>query len=613
MKIARRIVRCAALAAMIAAAAVCCAVYIATDPDFGGASVSMSPTEKLMQTRTITDGEGRELFKVNGFGRLSADVGELSEHTLDAFIAVEDARFFKHDGFDVKRIVAAALKDVAAMRAKEGASTITQQLAKNLWLRPEKTLSRKIDELRIARRLERVYSKKQILGMYLDTLYFGGGVYGIENAARRFFGVSASDLDIGQSALLAGVINNPSRFDPYRCGERAEARKRLVLLQMRKQGYINADEQRIFSSPTPLSRQIVNGSIFASYASECGCVTAYSPEVQSAAESAIAMCGGDHYLSVVVIDARTERLVAAAANTFEDISRSRRQAGSIVKPILCYAPALEENIITPVTPLLDKPTNFGGYSPRNYKGLYYGWVTATESLCRSLNVPAVRLLDMVGVERSKAYAERFGLEYSASDRGLSLALGASSRGATLLSLAKAYCNFARCDGKAVGRETAYLINHMLRKCAETGTAKALAGTGAAAKTGTVGSASGDTDAYCIAYNPKYVVAVWAGAKDGVLPDGVTGGGLPAETCARILKNSALEGGAFVRPDTVVDVEIDGAELGEYHRIVRAGAYTPQRDRINAPFSVYNMPETRIAGDMRSGDYDNFRIVDGFVD
>lgn len=613
----RKVIRGAAALVMAVTVAGCATVLVATDPRLPiNADIDVLPLEKLTEVRRVFDENGREIFAVSGYGKLRADVRSLPEYTLNAFIAVEDARFYEHEGFDPRRIAAAAVRDILTMSAREGASTITQQLAKNSWLSSEKTLSRKLKELAVARMIEKKASKTDILGMYLNSVYFGRGVYGIESAAMRYFGISASELDLGQSAMLAGLINSPRTYDPVSRADAAERRKRLVLSRMLGCGYITESQMNSALRPTVVCGSPVNGGIFASYAlsgGEDSVVTSYSDSIQRAATQAVEKLAADvtATVSVIVMDAHTERLVAAAANTYTDISAARRQAGSIVKPLLCYAPAMDMGIITPVTPLLDKPDSFGGWRPSNYGGLYYGWVTATESLSRSLNIPAVRLLEAVGEKRAKEYAAKFGLGLSADDGGLSLALGSSKRGVRLMDVARSYCKLARGGGGVVSADTAYLINGMLAECASSGTAKVLRSAGVAAKTGTAGSAKGNTDAYCVAYNPRYVVVAWAGADGCMLPADVTGGTLPAEICAEILKDPVCGGGSFSRPDTVVRVEIDTERLETDHAVVRACAETPPRYRRVADFSIYNMPGSKIDADILPVTGDNFRIVDAF--
>lgn len=617
----RKILRSLVLAALITAVAASAAIAVVTGPVFAedGFGYTDIPVRQMRLTRRIYDAEGNELYHANGYGRIKVDVQNLHDYTQNAFIAIEDARFYSHDGFDVRRIAAAAVKDLLSFSAKEGASTITQQLVKNVWLTPEKTLSRKIKELSYARKLEETATKKEILGMYLNSLYFGDGVYGIANAAKRFFDKSAEQLTIGESAMLAAIINNPGAYNPYRHNTAAEKRKRLVLSRMLDMGFISKKEFEDASPITPLSNKRINDGLFVSYSlNESGneIYTDYSSSAQSALTCALetAQIPDDVTVAAVVVNSRTERIVAAASNTYEDLSDIRRQPGSTIKPLVCYAPALDDGIISPVTPLLDEPVKFGSYSPRNYLGRYYGWATATECLSRSLNVPAVKLLNIIGVDNAKRYASKYGLNFSENDKGLAIALGGTEKGENLLTMARAYCKFASYNTVAVKKETAYLINSMLGECARTGTAKALASVAnVAAKTGTVGGDAGNTDAYCIAYNPGYVVAVWAGNKNGYLPDGVTGGTLPAYICAETLKRPVFDSGAFEKPDTVVDIDINADELYKKHKVVRADTETLPKDRITAEFSIYNMPDGSADEDLFFGDYENFRVIDGFVD
>lgn len=606
---------------MIATLTVISAVAFSTDPAFAvkGFGYTDVPVQRMKTTRKIYDVNGEEIYRADGYGRQKADINDLPEYTLNAFIAIEDARYYSHDGFDAKRIAAAAVKDILSFSAKEGASTITQQLVKNVWLSPEKTLSRKIKELSYARMLEKTLTKKEILGMYLNSLYFGDGVYGIADAAERFFDKAANELGVGESAMLAAVINNPAAYNPYRHNTAAEKRKRLVLSEMLRHGFITENEMKEACAPTLLSNKKINDGLFFSYALKTDGAeinTAYTSAAQEALTSALEKTDIPDNVTVaaVIVESETENIVAAASNTFEDLSGLRRQPGSTIKPLVCYAPALDDGIISPVTPLLDAPAKFGNYSPRNYLGKYYGWATATECLSRSLNIPAVKLLDMIGIDNAKRYASRYGLSFSSNDKGLAIALGGTENGENLLTMARAYCKFASYDTHAVKKETAYLINTMLGECARTGTAKALSSVpNTAAKTGTVGNEQGNTDAYCIAYNPGYVVAVWSGCKSGYLPDGLTGGTLPAYICAETLKRPVFDSGAFEKPDTVVNIDIKADELYEKHKVVRAGRETLPKDRITAEFSIYNIPEWSVEEDLLSGDYENFRVIDSFLD
>lgn len=598
-----------------------CAVVVITDPNvnIGGLpDFDAAPLEKISDTREIYDADGKLVCKIGGNGRLYADYSELKPETVNAFLSIEDSRFFEHGAVDVQRILKAAATDILSGSAKEGASTITQQLVKNTYLSPEKTIMRKIKEVRLARAVEKDMSKDEILGLYLNSLYFGNNIYGIETASRRYFGKTASEITVGESALLAAMINNPGKYDPISRPENAEKRRKLVLRRMLELGHLSDNDYELACAPiNPVSTRI-NGNVFFGYAAKETAsdkiFTALDGNIQKIIESALSETEGREFVSkVIVTDCKSGKTVAAASNTFSDIAGLKRSPGSTIKPLICYAPALENKIITPITPLLDAQTDFGGYSPKNYPNKFHGWVTAENALSMSLNVPAVKLLDMNGMNKSKALCEKLGIEFSENDNGLALALGGMTNGVDLLPLCRAYSVIAAGGKNIISKESAYLLSSMLMKCASSGTAKALNGLGVAAKTGTVGTAEGNTDAYCIAYNGRYVVGVWCGTTEGYLPEGLTGGEMPTSICAEIFKNSALQCGAVEKPNTIVTVEIDANELELNHRIVAASSATLPKDRISAEFSIYNMPGRKADEDLFFGKYENFDIVDGFTD
>ena len=619
----RKIIRMTAFLLLVALLCGIITIVIVTDPNVpikGFDDFDAAPLTKISEKCEICDKNGNVLFLASRNGNPKTDLDALDDHTVNAFIAIEDARFYEHGAVDVKRIAGAAVSDVISMSAKEGASTITQQLVKNTYLTPEKTLTRKLKEIRLARSIEEKYSKEDILELYLNSLYFGSDTYGIESAARRFYGKNAADLDLGESASLAAIINNPHKFDPLTKKENTEKRKKLVLKRMEAQGYISAQERAAAEEETALASSVVNGNLFINYAAygkkDKRVVTSFDASVQMALEHSMSglVTMGNYTAAAIVLDAQTEEIVAAASNTYANIAGLKRQPGSTIKPLICYAPALESGLIAPITPLLDVPTDFGGYSPHNYNDEYCGWISASDCLKKSLNVPAVKLLDMNGIEKSKKTAEKFGLTFGSNDNGLALALGGMEYGVDLATLGRAYCKLAAGGKRAVGKETAYFINSMLSECAASGTAKRLSSLdNIAAKTGTVGNRDGNTDAYCVAYNPKYVTAVWVGNPGGKLPDGITGGTLPADICAEIMKRPELKGGAFSKPKTIVNVDIDVIELEIFHRVTPADSFTLPKDRLAAEFSVYNMPKRKCNEDLSFGDYENFKVVDGFVD
>lgn len=623
MKIIRKIIRITAFLIIVAILSCAITLFVITDPnvpikEFG--EFDMEPLNKLTEKYDLYDANGELICSATKNGNLKIEFDELSEDTKNAFISIEDARFYEHGAIDIKRIGGAIVKDIATMSAKEGASTITQQLVKNTYLSPEKTVSRKIKEIRIARAIEQRLSKDEILGLYLNSLYFGNNIYGIETAAQRFFGKSAADLKLDESATLAAIINNPKKFDPFTHKENTENRKRLVLQRMLELGHISREDYETALEETEFASTAANETLFINYAvataDKSTVQTAYDGNIQETVINALnRLIGAENYtVAAMVFDVKTEEIVAAASNTYKNLAGVKRQPGSTIKPLLCYAPALDSGIITPVTPLLDEPTNFGGYKPNNYLGKYYGWLTASECLSKSLNIPAVKLLNMNGIDNSKATANKLGIEFSANDTGLALALGGMEHGVDLCSLGRAYCKIADGGKKAIKAESAYFVNQMLTECAQDGTAKKLSGiSNIAAKTGTVGTVNGNTDAYCIAYNKRFVTVVWAGALDGTLPEDITGGSLPTEICAEIMKRPELKSGAFDKPKTVISIDLDASELYKNHKVIAAKSTTLPKDRVSAEFSIYNMPSKKTDEDLFFGNYEDFRIVDGFVD
>lgn len=619
MNVIRKILRTIVAAAIISGIVLFCTAIILTDPDVkidGLPEFDAAPLERIAETREIYDADGTIVCKIGGNGRLYADYSELDQKTPYAFLSIEDSRFYEHGAVDFRRIIKAAATDIAVGSAKEGASTITQQLVKNTYLSPEKTIMRKIKEIRLARAVEKTLNKNEILGLYLNSLYFGNNIYGIETAARRYFGKTASELSVGESALLAAIINNPGKYDPISHPEAAESRRKLVVRRMRELGYIDDAEYENAVLPVcPVSTRI-NCNVFYGYVEKESnadrIYTSLDRNIQSIAEAALSGFENSEFVTKVVVVDRDGKLIAAASNTFSDIAGLKRSPGSTIKPLICYAPALENKLITPVTPLLDAQTDFDGYAPKNYPNKFHGWITADKALSLSLNVPAVKLLDMNGIDKAKTFCRRLGLDFSDSDNGLALALGGMTDGVDLLTLCRAYSAISAGGKNIMSKETAYLLTSMLQKCAENGTAKALGGLGVAAKTGTVGSSVGNTDAYCIAYNDKYTVGVWCGATEGLLPSEITGGELPTRICAEIFKHSALKSGAFRKPNTVVTVEIDGVELEKNHRVVAASSSTMPKDRVQAEFSIYNMPGRNVGEDLSFGKYENFDVVDSFT-
>jgi penicillin-binding protein 1A len=513
---------------------------------------------------------------------------DLPPYLPKAFVAIEDRRFYDHFGIDPVGISRAVVRDVTGRGGLEGGSTLTQQLAKNLFLTQERTLSRKIQEAILALWLERRYSKDQILELYLNRVYFGSGAYGVEAASQKYFGKSARFVTLSEAALLAGLMKSPTRLAPNHNLAGANERAAQVITAMAEQGHITeAMAKMALSNPAKVWRDKSAGSI--NYAADyvmdalddtVGAIdedivvtTTINLKMQSEAEHALTDELNAKGLKFGVAEGA---LVAAdptgavkamiggrsyAESQFNRAVAAKRQPGSSFKPFV-YLAALEKGL-TPDTVREDAPISVKGWSPENYSREYFGPVTLTKALSLSLNTVAVRLGLEVGPKAVVAVAHRLGIA-SELEPNASIALGTSE--VTPLEMVSAYAAFANggigvqphvisrvrtADGKQLyarrnasfGRviEPQYvaMMNEMMEETLLTGTAhKAeLPGWQAAGKTGT----SQDwRDAWFVGYTSYLVAAVWLGNDDNSPTKKVSGGNLPVEIWSRFMK-AAHEG------------------------------------------------------------------------
>jgi 1A family penicillin-binding protein len=440
----------------------------------------------MAQATTLYDDADRPVFTIYREQRIEVPLSKMSPHLVDAIVAIEDQRFFEHHGFDLTRIAGAALANLRHQRAAQGGSTITQQLARQSFLTPDKTLRRKVAELMLAARLERMYSKRRILEMYLNRVYFGDGFYGAEAASLGFFGKHASDLDVAEAALLAGLVKSPSSYAPTISRSRAVARRNVVLQAMRETGKIDeAQWQQSRAEPLALHDALeANDTGFGGYFKEqvrrelvsrfgwervyeggLRVYTTFDPAMQRAAEAAVQetlkdlderraaaakrakrpLPGEPLQAALVAIEPGSGAVRAmVGGRDFDDSSfnravQARRQPGSAFKPFI-YAEALESGF-TPATLIdhLDDPvlTAQGAWSPED-EHLDTTAVTLRTGLRTSSNRAAVQLLQEVGIDKTIRYAKSVGI--SGLPEVPSLALGSGD--VTLLSLATAYVPFA---------------------------------------------------------------------------------------------------------------------------------------------------------------------------
>ena len=607
------------------------------------------------RTSIIYDGQSDMVTRLHGVqDRTWVSVSELQPSTVYAFISAEDARFFEHEGVDVIRIAGAIVADIKAGSYVQGASTISQQLIKLSHLTSEKTISRKAEEAALAYEMERQYSKEDILEMYLNYVYFGGGYYGIEAAAEGYFGVHASDLTLDQSAMLAGILKSPSGYAPHINYAASINRRNNILRLMRDYGYITDDEKKQAAAKRPTILHDKNeeysgyytDAVTKSAAALMGITvdelirggysiySAMDSDIQHYCEEMFKngelFPAEDSEAAIVVLEPSTGMVVAMVGGrsytggiSFNRATDIRRQPGSVIKPVIAYAPAFEYLNYTAADMILDEETTFADYTPSNYGNKYYGWVTVREAVTKSLNVPAVKTLSAVGVYRAKDFAKRCGIEFDDKDDSLALALGGFTYGVSPLQIAGAYSCFAsggiyntptlikkitdrngltvyeyRQDSRRVMSEAnAYILTSMLKSVVTEGTGHRLntLDIPIAGKTGTVGLANGNRDAWMAGYTPEYTAVVWQGYDSdrlGLLPSSATGGTYPALMLYELFNHIYPDGrsGDFEKPESVKQYSIDAKTLKKQHKAVLANAMTPQSSRVTEYFTEETAPE-----------------------
>ncbi len=513
---------------------------------------------------------------------------DLPPYLPKAFVAIEDRRFYDHIGIDPLGVSRALMRDAIGRRNIEGGSTLTQQLAKNLFLTQERTLSRKIQEAILALWLERRYSKDQILELYLNRVYFGSGAYGVEAAAQKYFGKSARFVTLPEAALLAGLMKSPTRLAPNRNLAGANERAAEVITAMAEQGHITeAMAKSALANPAQVIHDKGAGSInyVADYVMDAlddtvGAIdddivvtTTIDPRMQAEAERALTdelnakgLKFGVEQGALVALDpaGAVKAMVGGrnyADSQFNRAVAAKRQPGSSFKPFV-YLAALEKGL-TPDTIREDGPISVKGWNPENYSREYFGPVTLTKALALSLNTVAVRLGLEVGPKAVVAVAHRLGIT-SDLDPVPSIALGSSE--VTPLEMVSTYAAFANGGigvqphvisrvrtaggkqlyarrnasfGRVIDPQYVAMMNQMMQETLLTGTARKaeLPGWQAAGKTGT----SQDwRDAWFVGYTSYLVAGVWLGNDDGSPTKKVSGGNLPVDIWSRFMR-AAHEG------------------------------------------------------------------------
>lgn len=527
-----------------------------------------APNVKIVST------EGELIANRGASGGEAIGLHDMSPYIPEAVIAIEDRRFYSHFGVDPIGFARAMVTNVVSGRLVQGGSTITQQLAKNLFLTPDRTIERKVQEVLLALWLEQKYTKTQILEMYLNRVYLGSGSYGVAAASRRYFNKTAKEVSLPEAALLAGLLKAPSRLSPARDPKAARERAELVLAAMRDQGKIGSKElNTALGEPATRAASYWTGS--EQYVADR--VMEELPEligevpsdiiVESTVDLGLQKLGEASIRDLIAkngekLDVSQGALVSVdgtgavralvggydyANSQFDRASEAKRQPGSAFKAFV-YLSALEKGL-TPESIRNDAPIRIGKWTPGNYNGKYFGRVTLAEALARSLNSVSAQLVMEVGPATVVSIAHRLGIESNLTANA-SLALGTSE--VTLLELTDSFVPFANGGYKApvhiirrvttnsgkllyeykgpapdrvVSPRNLSMMNAMLSQTIETGTAtKARFGWPAAGKTGT---SQNFRDAWFIGYTSNLTTGVWFGNDNGKPTKKITGGSLPA--------------------------------------------------------------------------------------
>jgi penicillin-binding protein 1A len=504
-------------------------------------------------------------------------VSELPPNLVHAVVAIEDRRFYHHFGVDPIGLTRAMLTNSRRGYTAQGGSTLTQQLAKNMFLTPQRTFKRKLQEALLALQLERYYTKDQILTGYLNRVYLGAGAFGVDAAAKTYFGKPATQLNLQESAIIAGLLKAPSKYSPANDMDAALARAELVLRAMHNEGYIS-DQEMLAAlaggapdmhppSITKNSHYIADWAIqqaqgyIGAIDRDVVVLTTIDPRLQRLAEAkidetlsgpAVKLKASQGALVAMTPDGAVRAMVGGrdyAESQFNRATQGERQPGSAFKPFV-YLAALE-NGLRPDSLVDDAPIRLGTWSPENFEPGFKGQIPAREALAESVNTAAVRVLDFAGIDHTRSLARRLGIS-EPIPRDLSIALGTSD--VTLLELTGAYAAFANGGygvlphtiervtdntgkvlyqrqgggpGLVAAPESIAELNSMMMDVIAYGTGKAAKlDRPAAGKTGT---SQDYRNAWFVGFTADLVTGVWFGNDDNSPMKKVTGGMLPAHT------------------------------------------------------------------------------------
>ena len=490
--------------------------------------------EPAPRSTVIYDPDGDVIRKVSNSTIEGVLIDQIPDTLVEAVVSVEDQRFFKHHGVNYFRMGRALVGNAFKGKIVAGGSTVTQQLAKNVFLTQERTYSRKFKELIFAKKIEREYSKEEIMERYLNQIYFGDGAWGVQRAAQTYFGKDVSELTLSESATIAGLIKAPSHLAPTENMEKSVNRRNLVLSLMLREEYISQQEydeavgQKVVLGESTVPEyeekypyyidQVVDEAVdlYGLTRDEVlsgglHITTEINPTIQDALEEVYA---DDRYFpqstpdqllqsASVFVNPKTGGILALIGGRgdytpkrFNNATDLIRQPGSTLKPLAVYTPALENGYHMSDL-LVDEPIDMDGYSPKNFDQQYRGEVSMYEALAQSYNVPPVWLLDQIGVQEGVSATKRFGISLEKNDRTLGLALGGLDKGTSPLRMAQAFSAFANegvmeeahsiieikdSEGKVLGKwqgesvrvtdaKVAEQMTYMLQGAVEEGTAQ----------------------------------------------------------------------------------------------------------------------------------------------
>ncbi|PJN90049.1 penicillin-binding protein [Bacillus sp. mrc49] len=628
--------------------------------------------EKLLKdpvTSKILDENGKLLAEVGTENRDFVNYEDIPDLVEHAFLATEDSRFYKHHGVDFLRLGSAVIANVKNGFGSEGASTLTQQVIKRSYLTPDKTIKRKVQEMWLSIQLERKYTKEEIFEMYVNKIFFANRANGILTASRTYYGKDLDELKLNEAAMLVGLPQSPSRYDPYKYPERAKERRDIVLHLMNKHGYITEKEMKdaqsvdIKEGLQEIDKSQIDTTAYDAFidlvieeVGEMGDYNVFTDglEIQTtidkdAQEYVYKMLNSDEIINypskdlqagITLLDTQSGEIKAVGGGRNTTVKRgwnyatdAKRSPGSTIKPILDYGPAVEYLNWSTYQPIKDEEYSYSNGTPlKNASGRHYGTVTIREALARSLNIPALKTLQEVGLDRGRDFAVELGIPFD-KEITESAALG-GGKDVSTLELAGAYSSFGnngtynqphsvkkivlrdkttiknKTESKPVMKDsTAFIVTDMLKSVLNepygTGRLANIPGLPVAGKTGSTNftpeqraanniPSSGVKDSWMAGYTTNYTVAVWAGYDNASGKKleylGDSSQRIPKAIFKNLMEHMAQtkETKDFDQPDSVVKVGV----IKGSNPAVKANAYTPS-SKITYEYYVKGHEPTQV--------------------